>query len=100
MGPVESAYHREHFFVGGEYVDDESRPGNRVMRGQMYVEKLIPVGGVKHPLPLVFIHGGGQTATVRFKIDSSFLTNSKTERISIKAFPVSCAMIELRSPSK
>ncbi|KAL8898827.1 MAG: hypothetical protein Q9207_006505 [Kuettlingeria erythrocarpa] len=33
------------------------------MTGQMYVEKLVPIHGVKHAWPLVFIHGAGQTGT-------------------------------------
>ena len=50
--------HRKSFFVGGTYHGHES---NRLMTGQMYVEELIPEE-VKHALPLVLIHGDGQTA--------------------------------------
>lgn len=50
-------------------MDDGKGNGEHVMRSQMYVEKLIPVGGVKHPWPLVFIQGAGQTGTVSFTLD-------------------------------
>lgn len=30
----------------------------------MYVEQLTPIGGVKHPWPMAFFQGGGQTGTV------------------------------------
>lgn len=62
-GPAESQSHRSYFYVGGRYVDDDNGDGQHVMTGQMYVEQLLPVGGVKHPWPLVFIHGAGQTGT-------------------------------------
>ena len=66
MEASESASHRCYFYVGGIYVNDENNPGERVMQGQMYVEQLTPLGGSRHPFPLVFIHGAGQTASVRF----------------------------------
>ena len=66
MEAPESASQRSYFYVGGVYVDDESNPGERVMQGQMYVEQLTPLRGSRHPFPLVFIHGAGQTASVRF----------------------------------
>jgi pimeloyl-ACP methyl ester carboxylesterase len=47
------------FFVGGHY--EESDTG-AVMVGQEYVEKYVPVDGEK-PVPVVMIHGGGQTGT-------------------------------------
>lgn len=63
----ESASHSNYLYVGGTYVDVDDDPGQRVMQGQMYVEQLTPLGGEpRRPLPLVFIHGGGQTASVRF----------------------------------
>ena len=62
----ESASHRSYFYVGGVYVNDENNPGEHVMQGQMYVEQLTPLGGSRHPFPLVFIHGAGQIASVRF----------------------------------
>ena len=45
-------------------MDDDRGDAQHVLTGQMYVEQLLPVGGVKHPWPLVFIHGAGQTGTV------------------------------------
>lgn len=46
------------FMVGGHYVGE---PGKEVMRGQMYVEEYMPKE-IKHPYPLVFFHGAGQTS--------------------------------------
>ena len=70
MEASESACHRTLFYVGGTYVDDKNRLGKllgkRVMQRQMYVERLTPLLDTRHALPLVFIHGGGQTASVRF----------------------------------
>ena len=65
---TESPYHRSYFYVGGEYVDSGSGDGERVFTGQMYVEHLMPVEGVKHPWPIVFIQGAGQTGTVSFVV--------------------------------
>jgi len=67
MESSESAYHGDYFYVGGNYVDDPNRPGQRVMEAQMYVEQLTPLSVTSRPLPLVFIHGAGQTATVGFR---------------------------------
>ena len=64
---AESPYHRSYFYVGGGYVDAGSADGERVFTGQMYVEQLMPIDGVKHPWPIVFIQGAGQTGTVSFK---------------------------------
>ena len=50
--------HRECFFVGGSYTGTGS---NCFMRGQMYVEAWTPELLV-YPLPIVFVHGAGQTA--------------------------------------
>jgi pimeloyl-ACP methyl ester carboxylesterase len=50
---------REFFYVGGKYVGP---PGKEVMAGQMYVEVWRPEQ-VRRRYPIVFIHGGGQTAT-------------------------------------
>ncbi|KAL8731390.1 MAG: hypothetical protein Q9166_003482 [cf. Caloplaca sp. 2 TL-2023] len=61
--PAESPSHRFYFYVGGQYVDDRKSQNQHVMAGQMYVEGLMPVDGVRHPWPLVFIHGAGQTGT-------------------------------------
>lgn len=44
------------------------QPPRNEMQRQMYVEQLTPLGGrgepKRCPLPLVFIHGGGQTGSV------------------------------------
>ena len=50
---------REFFYVGGGYAGP---PGDEVMRGQMYVEKLVP-RDPRRPHPVVMFHGMGQTAT-------------------------------------
>lgn len=62
--PAESPCTRSYFYVGGQYVNDEKDDGQHIFTGQMYVEKLVPIDGVKHPWPLMFIHGAGQTGTV------------------------------------
>jgi len=46
------------FFVGGRYVGSAT---GRSMQGQMYVQYQVPAS-LRHPLPIVMIHGGGQTA--------------------------------------
>jgi pimeloyl-ACP methyl ester carboxylesterase len=51
---------REFFYVGGRYAGP---PGEEVMRGQMYVEKLTPPAPSPRPYPMVMFHGMGQTAT-------------------------------------
>lgn len=46
------------FYAGGEYV----REGDQVtMGGAMYVEVMVPKE-IRHPYPVVFFHGAGQTA--------------------------------------
>ncbi len=47
-----------YFFAGGEYADT---PEGEILSGQMYVEFQIPEE-LKHPYPLVFFAGGGQSA--------------------------------------
>lgn len=58
----EALYIRNYFYVGGEYVLDES--GGHVFQDQMYVERLTPLGGPRYQTPLVLIPGAGQTGTV------------------------------------
>src|SRR5260370_19924423 len=48
-----------YFFVAGQYF---TAPDGQFMADQMYVEFQIPQN-VKHPFPLVMIHGGAQTGT-------------------------------------
>src|SRR4051812_9976478 len=47
------------FYAGGKYVGD---PGKEVMGGSAYVEVWVPKQ-IRHPYPIVYIHGAGQTAT-------------------------------------
>ncbi|PWI66724.1 hypothetical protein PCL_04862 [Purpureocillium lilacinum] len=54
-------HRRSYFYVGGGYADDGA--GGHVLRDQMYVERLQPVGGVTQDTPLVLIHGQAQTGT-------------------------------------
>ena len=61
---TETPYNRSYFYVGGKYVDAESDDGQRIFTGQMYVEQLTPIDGVKRPWPIVFIQGAGQIGTV------------------------------------
>jgi pimeloyl-ACP methyl ester carboxylesterase len=46
-----------YFYVGGDYVGE---PGQETMGGAMYVEVMVPKE-IKHPYPIVFMHGNGQT---------------------------------------
>jgi len=47
------------FYAGGKYVGE---PGKEVMGGSAYVEVWVPKQ-IKHPYPIIYIHGAGQTAT-------------------------------------
>src|SRR5579872_7495838 len=47
------------FYVGGQYV---GAPGKEVMDGAEYVEVMVPKR-IRHPYPIVFFHGAGQTGT-------------------------------------
>ncbi|HWX38547.1 MAG TPA: alpha/beta hydrolase [Candidatus Sulfotelmatobacter sp.] len=47
------------FYVGGTYV---GAPGKEVMDGAEYVEVMAPKK-IRHPYPIVFFHGAGQTGT-------------------------------------
>src|SRR5436309_2951578 len=48
-----------YFFVGGEYYQASD---GQFMKNQMYVEFQIP-RHLRHPYPIVLIHGGGLTGT-------------------------------------
>ena len=50
---------RGYFYVGGQYIGED---GKNIMRGQVYVEVVAPKD-VRHPYPLVLIHGNAQTPT-------------------------------------
>src|SRR5215831_20623472 len=50
---------RGYFYVGGQYIGEN---GKNIMRGQVYVEVVAPKD-VRHPYPLVLIHGNAQTPT-------------------------------------
>lgn len=60
---AEALHRRNTFYVGGEYVFNATQGGTILINGQ-YVEELTPAGGVKHPYPLVFFHGGGVSGAV------------------------------------
>ena len=47
------------FYAGGKYVGE---PGKEVMDGAEYVEVMVPKR-IRHPYPIVFFHGAGQTGT-------------------------------------
>ena len=47
------------FYAGGKYV---GAPGKETMGGDAYVEVWVP-RQIRHPYPIVYIHGAGQTAT-------------------------------------
>ena len=48
------------FYAGGKYVGD---PGKEIMGEAMYTEVWVPKQ-VRHPYPVVFFHGNGQTGAV------------------------------------
>jgi pimeloyl-ACP methyl ester carboxylesterase len=47
------------FYAGGHYVGE---PGKETMGGDAYVVVWVPKQ-IKHPYPIVYVHGAGQTAT-------------------------------------
>ena len=47
------------FYAGGQYVGEK---GKEVMDGAMYTEVWVPKN-IRHPYPIVFYHGAGQTGT-------------------------------------
>jgi pimeloyl-ACP methyl ester carboxylesterase len=47
------------FYAGGKYVGP---PGKEIMEGDAYVEVWVPKR-IRHPYPIVYLHGAGQTAT-------------------------------------
>src|ERR1700692_4291072 len=47
------------FYAGGNYVGE---PGKEVMGGSAYVEVWVPKQ-IRHPYPIIYLHGAGQTAT-------------------------------------
>lgn len=49
---------RGFFFVGGDL--EETDGIRKYIHGQMYVEVMVP-HEIKHPYPIIFFHGGGQT---------------------------------------
>lgn len=57
----ESFYKRDVFWIGGEYV---AAAIGTLTYGQIYVEKLTPLGGVKKPWPIVLFHGGASSGAV------------------------------------
>lgn len=64
--PSDTPHTRYFFHVGGDYVSDGH--GGHYFANQSYVEKLTPASGATKPYPLVFIHGIGQTGTVRIPL--------------------------------
>jgi hypothetical protein len=55
-------HERSYFYVGGNYSINSD--GEHIFTNQMYVEKIVPAGGVSRKYPIVFVHGNGQTGTV------------------------------------
>lgn len=63
---------RSFFYTGGQYVDNGE--GGHVFRGQMYVEKLVPVKGPSKETPIVIIHGVAQTGTASHYLGSRLIS--------------------------
>lgn len=59
---AEVPYTRDYFYVGGGYVPS-AIPGQSMISGQMYVEKLTPAQGANRTYPLVFISAGVPSGT-------------------------------------
>ena len=57
--PLENLKKKGCFYVGGETFVDEN--GERSLTGHMYTEVYVPKE-VRHPYPLVLVHGAVQTA--------------------------------------
>jgi len=58
----ETPHTRKYFYVGGKYITNGN--GQHFFKDQMYVEELTPAGGPTKDVPLILIHGMGQTGTV------------------------------------
>ena len=54
---------RDYFYVGGQYVEGDSKANGTIRTGQMYVERLTPQCNEGKRLPLVVWPGGVQTAS-------------------------------------
>ena len=72
MQDSEVAYIRSYFYSGGEYAPDGH--GGHYFRDQMYVEKLVPVDGVRQTRPVVLMHGNTMTGTVSSNTQLPLLT--------------------------
>ncbi|KAI3398725.1 hypothetical protein diail_8764 [Diaporthe ilicicola] len=59
--PSENPYHRDVFFIGGEYVTSGT---SYIISDQLYVEKLTPIAGVNKTFPVVFISAGLPSGSV------------------------------------
>ena len=59
---AEVLHTRTFFYAGGEYVYNETVKGE-IWVNKQYVEELTPAE-VKHPYPIVFFHGGGDSGVV------------------------------------
>lgn len=62
----EADHQRRYLYAGGRY--EKNDDGAHVYKDQMYVEHLIPSGGVRKDFPLLFVHGQGQTGAVSDKL--------------------------------
>ena len=78
---LESPNYGHYFYVGGKYRDDETANGEHVFTGQMYVEQLTPVNGVKQPWPTMFIRGAGQTGTVSSRMKYMHFDHAHTMKL-------------------
>jgi len=58
MMPLDNVAYHGFFYAGGEYVGEGE---DVTMGGAMYVEVMVP-REIRHPYPIVFYHGAGQTA--------------------------------------
>jgi hypothetical protein len=61
---TETPYRRDVFYVGGEYLP-YSNTTQSITSGQIYVEKLTPLGGANQTYPLIFVSASIPPGSVR-----------------------------------
>ena len=74
--PSSTPSFRNFFYIGGGY--DTEPDGTHLWRNQMYVEHLSPVQ-ITQSLPIILIHGQGQSGTVSFLPTCATNSNSNPD---------------------
>lgn len=89
---TEASYQRDVFYVGGQYVYNATL-GGTILINQQYVEELTPVGGVRQPHPIVFIHGG-LSGTVSLDILCRFMMLIQSNTILARSGSISQTVVQ------